>query len=230
VSNRTSEVLDVLRADGDVVDPNGHATAKLFERVTFDTSAVVFSQLLAKMERDGLIGREIAGKRTYAIRLLKRPISPGSPKANGSDTRQTAHSTADPVARGLDYDSLARSLLKVIAREMTVTKDALPKPEHGRSRDKRLQQLTNETSRLEKELHELRKDRERLISRCKELEQTLSRAFENLAVLQERIEGTPRNRAVQGLAELSQEDKAVLARLVNLEGAEARRGPRSAEQ
>ena len=58
-----------LAAVGEIADPTGMASTKLAEAVGYPGSSVAFAQLLSGMERDGLIGREVRGKRTYRITL-----------------------------------------------------------------------------------------------------------------------------------------------------------------
>ena len=43
------------------------ASTRLAEAVGYPGSSVAFAQLLSGMERDGLINREVRGKRTYRI-------------------------------------------------------------------------------------------------------------------------------------------------------------------
>ena len=45
------------------------ASTRLAEAVGYPGSSVAFAQLLSGMERDGLISREVRGKRTYRITL-----------------------------------------------------------------------------------------------------------------------------------------------------------------
>jgi hypothetical protein len=92
---------------------------------------VAFAQLLSGMERDGLIVREVRGKRTYRI-ILAPGVQPGRGKAGDATAGSAAQSgegrTAGPAIIGLpsaavpafDYDELARRLLiQVIKRLAT---------------------------------------------------------------------------------------------------------------
>lgn len=56
-------ILSRLRAAGEITDPSGLASAALAKAVDYPGSSVAFAQLLSGMERDGLIEREIRGKR-----------------------------------------------------------------------------------------------------------------------------------------------------------------------
>jgi hypothetical protein len=102
---------------------------------------VAFAQLLSGMERDGLITREVRGKRTYRIALSAPvPLRPGAlsgampgalsgamagavPAAMRAGGSEGATALAEPVDtvpvafppgidyRGIDYDELARRVL-----------------------------------------------------------------------------------------------------------------------
>lgn len=48
------------------------ASTRLAEAVDYPGSSVAFAQLLSGMERDGLIAREVRGKRTYRISLTEQ--------------------------------------------------------------------------------------------------------------------------------------------------------------
>lgn len=89
----------------------GMASTKLAAAVGYPGSSVAFAQLLSGMERDGLIKREVRGKRTYHITLSpdaavtrpavsRRPATPGgSADASGSaDAGGPAHAGGDRVA------------------------------------------------------------------------------------------------------------------------------------
>src|SRR5215467_8022883 len=106
----------------EITDPAGMASTRLAEAVGYPGSSVAFAQLLSGMERDGLIVREIRGKRTYRITLAagaraaraaaarRSAAVPGVPgahpvagaHANGapSDTGQAAPLGTDPSAPG----------------------------------------------------------------------------------------------------------------------------------
>src|SRR6516225_4446978 len=64
-------VLSRLRTAGEITDQGGLASAALAKAVDYPGSSAAFAQLLSGMERDGLIEREIRGKRTYRIGLVE---------------------------------------------------------------------------------------------------------------------------------------------------------------
>ena len=63
------KIIAHLASITQIMDPAGMASTKLAEAVSYPGSSVAFAQLLSGMERDGLIVREVRGKRTYRITL-----------------------------------------------------------------------------------------------------------------------------------------------------------------
>jgi hypothetical protein len=124
-------IISYLGSVSDVSDPSGMASTRLAEAVGYPGSSVAFAQLLSGMERDGLIAREVRGKRTYRI-ILAPGVQPGRGKAGDATADSAAQAgegrTAGPAIIGLpsaavpafDYDELARRLLiQVIKRLAT---------------------------------------------------------------------------------------------------------------
>jgi hypothetical protein len=66
------KVISHLAQVEDITDGAGMASTRLAEAVAYPGSSVAFAQLLSGMERDGLIAREVRGKRTYRISLTER--------------------------------------------------------------------------------------------------------------------------------------------------------------
>src|ERR1700740_411363 len=73
-------IIAHLTATDEIADPTGMASTRLAEAVGYPGSSVAFAQLLSGMERDGLIAREVRGKRTYRI-ILAPGVRPGRAKA-----------------------------------------------------------------------------------------------------------------------------------------------------
>ncbi|HWG02552.1 MAG TPA: hypothetical protein VG164_11995 [Trebonia sp.] len=108
------------------------ASTRLAEAVGYPGSSVAFAQLLSGMERDGLIIREVRGKRTYRITLPEgvvsaqaagRAVSAGQPAAVGGAEggRGHGHGGRPATAAGVDYDELARRLLVQVVRRLAGT-------------------------------------------------------------------------------------------------------------
>lgn len=101
-----------------IEDRSGRATIVLAERSGYIGSPKGLVQLLKSMEADGVIEREVHGKRTYAIRLAKPiPMEPSEvvesmESAAPVSTPERAPRLEDPI----DWDALAARLLeRVIA-------------------------------------------------------------------------------------------------------------------
>jgi hypothetical protein len=143
-------IIAHLAAAGEIADPTGMASTRLAEAVGYPGSSVAFAQLLSGMERDGLIAREVRGKRTYRITLADgaaaaRPglaarlaagpgampgtaIRPGLPTVSGSGVRaeldgngKRLPSLPGMVPAEFDYDELARRLLVQVVRRLAAT-------------------------------------------------------------------------------------------------------------
>lgn len=140
VGTRDRIIAHLAGAD-EIADPAGMASTRLAEAVGYPGSSVAFAQLLSGMERDGLIAREVRGKRTYRITLADgvsaaraglaaglagglgagptAAIRPGPPAVSGNGTRLPAPPATAPA--GFDYDELARRLLVQVVRRLAAT-------------------------------------------------------------------------------------------------------------
>ena len=143
-------IIAHLAAVDEIADPTGMASTRLAEAVGYPGSSVAFAQLLSGMERDGLIAREVRGKRTYRITLADgaaaaRPglaaslaagpgavpgtaIRPGLPAISGTGGRAgldgNGKRLSSPPAMAsaeFDYDELARRLLVQVVRRLAAT-------------------------------------------------------------------------------------------------------------
>jgi len=142
-------IIAHLAATDEIADPTGMASTRLAEAVGYPGSSVAFAQLLSGMERDGLIAREVRGKRTYRITLADgaaarsrlaaslaagpgagpgAAIRPGPPAVSGSGGRAELDGNGrrlpSPPAMApaeFDYDELARRLLVQVVRRLAAT-------------------------------------------------------------------------------------------------------------
>jgi hypothetical protein len=146
-----ARVREYLAVHGPVEDQAGGATAVLKDAVDYQGSAVAFIQLIAAMDREEEITREIRGKRTYQISSASVPAP-----AVTARTRMASPGAPLGVPADLDYDKLARALLREVARVMA--------PEVGGSAG--LDDLVDERNRLQAERDEYA---ERLESARREL-------------------------------------------------------------
>jgi hypothetical protein len=102
----------------EVVDGAGMASTRLAEAVGYPGSSVAFAQLLSGMERDGLINREVRGKRTYRI-TLSAPVTARA-AGDAGPTGEGAALPAVPVAfpAVIDYDELADRVITRLLRRL----------------------------------------------------------------------------------------------------------------
>jgi hypothetical protein len=141
-------IIAHLAAVDEIADPTGMASTRLAEAVGYPGSSVAFAQLLSGMERDGLIAREVRGKRTYRITLADgaaaaRPglvaslaagpgavpgtaIRPGLPAISGGRAQLDGNGKRLPsppamASAEFDYDELARKLLVQVVRRLAAT-------------------------------------------------------------------------------------------------------------
>jgi hypothetical protein len=92
------------------------ASTRLAEAVGYPGSSVAFAQLLSGMERDGLINREVRGKRTYRITLSAPPAARlAADSVRADDAARSAVPVAFPAV--IDYDELAdRVIMRLLRR------------------------------------------------------------------------------------------------------------------
>lgn len=116
-------IIAHLALVAEVTDGAGMASTRLAEAVGYPGSSVAFAQLLSGMERDGLIRREVRGKRTYRI-TLSAPAAPrGAADAARSPADQAVPAAFAPV---IDYDELAdRVILRLLRRLTRLSPDEL---------------------------------------------------------------------------------------------------------
>lgn len=113
VRDRTARarIREHLLHAGPVAASSGNATSALREAVGYEGSAVAFIQLVAAMERDGEVERDIRGKRTYRIAAGPHVKVRQSPESEPP----AQPSPAGPVE--IDYELLARSIVREMMAE-----------------------------------------------------------------------------------------------------------------
>lgn len=94
------KIIAHLAAVTEVADRTGMASTRLAEAVGYPGSSVAFAQLLSGMERDGLILREIRGKRTYRITLSPATAETGAASRGETATAGSADADAATAKRG----------------------------------------------------------------------------------------------------------------------------------
>jgi hypothetical protein len=109
-------IIAHLALVAEIADGGGMASTRLAEAVGYPGSSVAFAQLLSGMERDGLINREVRGKRTYRITLSAQParLAADSGRTDG-DAALPAVKVSFPAV--IDYDELAdRVIMRLLRR------------------------------------------------------------------------------------------------------------------
>lgn len=145
----------------EIADSTGMASTRLAEAVGYPGSSVAFAQLLSGMERDGLIAREVRGKRTYRISLADAancagkalaatqavrgdagaagsaapPEVPGDAVAAAAAGMTAPGDARSAAVSGLDYDELARRLLIQVVRRLAATPSDLEQTVAGLERE-----------------------------------------------------------------------------------------------
>ncbi|MGH3253546.1 MAG: hypothetical protein ACRDOI_46055 [Trebonia sp.] len=104
----------------EIADGTGMASTRLAEAVGYPGSSVAFAQLLSGMERDGLINREVRGKRTYRITLSAASAAPAARLAAENDRAEGSARPAVPVTfpAVIDYDELADRVIRRLLRRL----------------------------------------------------------------------------------------------------------------
>jgi hypothetical protein len=173
-------ILSRLRAAGEITDPGGLASAALAKAVDYRGSSAAFAQLLSGMERDGLIEREIRGKRTYRIGLA----GPGLEMASARGEQEFEPRTS--AAAAFDYDELAMRLLAQVVWRIAAPPDEVFLPDEalpvaralpGSGPEHRGEDLTLSLASLERRLASIQ-------SRQRELSAENARLSEQLAAAQ----------------------------------------------
>ena len=115
-------IIAHLALVAEVADGTGMASTRLAEAVGYPGTSVAFAQLLSGMQRDGLISREVRGKRTYRI-ALSAPAAAG----RGAEPPLRAEEGGLPSYSGaVDYDELAdRVIIRLIRRLAELSADEL---------------------------------------------------------------------------------------------------------
>jgi len=201
-------ILSRLRAAGEITDPGGLASAALAKAVDYPGSSAAFAQLLSGIERDGLIEREVRGKRTYRIRLAE----PGLEMASARGEQESEPTSA---AAAFDYDELAMRLLAQVVWRIAAPPDEASLPDEalpvaralpGTGPEPREEDLTLALAGLERRLASIQ-------SRQRELSAENARLREELAAAQRSLTEI---QAGSGGGRLHPTERQVLQRLLSL--------------
>lgn len=181
-----SRIRQYLVSSGPLEDSSGHATSALKNAVNYQGSSVAFIQMIAAMDRDGEIEREIRGKRTYRIAAAGEVAAAalaGFPAAWNTGAHQAVGGVVTGgVSAEIDYDRLARAivgeLLRVMATTVGVKVATAPAPVAAAAVDARAESLSAE--------------HERMIAECNEYAMKLESARQKLDELLGALPDAPR--------------------------------------
>lgn len=176
-------ILDVL-ADGPIEDPSGLATTKLMA-ATGHESTNALAKLLRRMEMEGLIERDISGRRTTRIALTKAAAAKARRSRPAPVAEVPAPSPNGDSADGVDYDLLAAALLAK-ALKATQAQEAAAGAKDATAR----------AQRAEARLAIAEADAQAARAKVAELEATLRLMEKNLQTLQAQLNKPQRSTGV----------------------------------
>ncbi|HZT64678.1 MAG TPA: hypothetical protein VFA11_02710 [Acidimicrobiales bacterium] len=206
-------IVSYLANHGPLEDSSGRAASALKDAVGYPGSQLGFSQLLAAMERDGQIGREIKGKRTYRVwtdtdasAVVPFSAIPVAPALHGAGRRDD-----DDSDDGIDYDELAQTLLRQAARAVLLERDGAASASAASQR--RIRRLEVQVTELERDLARTRAERDKVAEERDELRRQLDAAVNNVEVLTERLGSAGDRRRDRTRDRLDAEERAILDEL-----------------
>lgn len=224
---RGAVVRYLAERGGKIADPSGRAASRMRDELGFGRA---LGQVLAAMENDGMLRREIRGRRTLELELLdgwglEDGVVPAGSHAHAELSHNGDHASTDgsgEIPDGVDYGALAETLLSIV-----VTKATAPAPGSREVREaaKRAEQAEREQRALEAKLRETNE-------RLREAEADAQAAWEQAKVLGNNLEATRaelsspgRRRGGVAVADaISPEAKAALAQLASRLPAKKRAG------
>lgn len=207
-----TEVVSYLTArGGEVTNDDGKAVIEMQQHLGRSRS---LSNLLRTMEHDGMIERDVRGRRTYRIRLVDDWGMASKASGGGTVTplRPLDLGSYQPDSN-VDYDLLASSLLAIVLRKTTETP---PSVRPDKVLADRLRKSEATIAKLETQLQEIDADRKAARARVGELEAQAAIYEHNMTTLRGELD-KPRHRRDGGspLADrLSSEERGMLAELM----------------
>lgn len=188
-----SEVVEYLRAHGgEITDQTGLVVGTMRSELG---KGRALSQLLADMESDGMIEREVRGRRTFRI-TLKEDWGLANPgPVYVSPLRGADKPAAEPVLdENVDYDSLATTLLAVVV--------------------KRISAPAEQDARAQARIAELQRELEQVQEECAVLRTTNDLLDRNLHVFQAELDKRPKRGSSTLRDRLSDEEQSTLDQLM----------------
>lgn len=202
-----TEVVQYLKRHGGVVrDEKGLAVAKMRDDLGKNRA---FSQLIIDMEHDGMVKREVRGRRTFSVELLD-----DWDLADGEKPALRAVSEPVPIREpeatidlsGVDYGRLADELFTLALRKATA-------PSESRKEIAELRERQRAYDELRAELTKLRRTNGDLISEVQDLRKEKQALERNIETLRTQLD-KPRRGGVPIRERLSTEENRMLERLM----------------
>lgn len=184
-----SEVVKYLADRGRLIeDKTGLVVGKMREDLGRGRA---LAQLLADMEQDGMISREVRGRRTFRVELLDdwglldghAPLSAVPDNAasdDGGTDDELIGSRDDLDLSGVDLTALAEALLAVVVKRMTSS----AAPEGGPTQ----RELANELRRASSTINELQSELRQAREKNTTLQESLAAAKEMAARSEHNVE------------------------------------------
>lgn len=190
--SRTEIVTYLRQRGGEVTDQTGLVVGTMRQELG---KGRALSQLLADMEADGMLEREVRGRRTFRITL--KDDWGLAPKLSAVPVQPEEDAALPSVSSEEDYDQLAHALLAICLKRA-----AAPPPPDRR-----------EIDRLETELAVAKAERDEVRAQCSELEEQVRILTHNQGVLQAQLDKRPARSGPTIAERLSADELATLAQL-----------------
>lgn len=210
-----SEVVQYLRQHGDeVTDKSGLTVTHMREALG---KGRAITQLLADMEADGMISREVRGRRTFRITLVDD---------KGFADAQTRHlrSAPEPATddqlfdSNVDLDLLAESLLAIVVKKASQPATTVESTQGMRQLTNRLRSAETALDKATKQLRERSEELTATSARLSELEEQTRALENNLALMQRELTRKPKGRGADAgvplIDRLDEEGRATLRTLM----------------
>lgn len=182
------------------------------------------AQLLADMEQDGMISREVRGRRTFRVELLDDwGLTEDRPAISLVQDAYDEPAGSEPDdgdgldLRGVDLTALAETLLGVVVNRMTADRPAEGGPTN-RELSERLRRADREIATLTADLREARESLTKSKDEVAELKRQAAAAQQNVEVLRAELnKASSRKKATAGAPigeQIGEEGRKALERLM----------------
>jgi len=211
-----AEVVQYLVEHGGVVEDDGGLVAGTMREELGKGRAL--TQLLADMEKDGMIRREIRGRRTFKIELLDDWGLVGqAPRGRHLQIAPQSTDLRNLSAADLNYDKLAQALLTNVTKVLSGAQAHVGDTSAQRSLASRLQKSEDALRKANDQLKQLRAQVRVAEERAADAERRAQALERNIKQLQAELDKPRRSRDSGGVPireRLSPSEQAMLASLM----------------